>query len=506
MESRPSHKDWVYKVTLAVLLACGAYYVGALIYIVASRIGYPFALEWLEGGSYLQVHRILTGQPLYDQPSIDYVAMIYPPLYYYASAVTSRLVGFHFLALRLVSFISSLGCLAAIYMICRREATEVAPAVLASALFAAVYALVGTWFDVARVDMLAVFLVLCSIWLLRLQNGAAYIAAGIGFALACLTKQIHLLTLVVLCIYLIVFERAKAIGFVISAVASLTLAYLVLNRVYAGWFSFFTLHLALGSGEYVSFEPAASLQTAVDFWTHSILGALPVATLLIAVYVVLSVIHKASLGRLFFFLTCAVGMIGTSWSVIQVGGYKNDLVPAYAIIAILFGLGLQEFGFLPTRGVAYRTAILVACVIQFLLLYYPVAAQLPRRDDLLAGQALVSELRAEPGAVYVPFHPELAVMAGKAAFASWSPMYQLEGNFGGGDPAQARRVKVEFVSAMARHDFGLLILDKSPNWVWGHPEEHYAIGPAPVFGRPDVFWPVTGWQIRPEIEMIPTGR
>jgi hypothetical protein len=506
MESRSLLRDCVYRIALAVLLACGAYYLGAMIYVVASRIGYPFALEWLEGGSYLQVHRILTGQPLYDQPSIDYVAMIYPPLYYYASAVISRVIGFGFLPLRLVSFVSSLGCLAVIYMICRREATEVAPAVLASTLFAAAYPLVGTWFDVARVDMLSVFLVLVSIWLLRLQKGPAYIAAGIGFALACLTKQIHLLTLVVLCIYLIVFERARAIGFVISAIASLALAYLVLNRVYAGWFSFFTLHLALGSGEYVAFEPAASLQTAWDFWANSILGALPVATLLSAVYVIWSLVRRASLRRLFFFVTCAIGMVGTSWSVIQVGGYKNDLVPAYAIIAILFGLGLQEFGFSPTRRIADRGAILVACVIQFLLLYYPVAAQLPRRDDLLAGQALVADIRAEPRAVYVPFHPELAVMAGKAAFASWSPMYQLEGNFGGGDPNQTRRVKVEFVNAMARHDFGLIILDKTPNWIWGHPEEHYAIIPAPVFSRPDVFWPVTGWQIRPEIKMIPSGR
>ena len=111
-------------------------------------------------------------------------------------------------------------------------------------------------------------------------------------------------------------------------------------------------------------------------------------------------------------------------------GGKNDLVPAYAILAILFGISLHIVGYEQATSPALRGGLLAVCAIQFALLYYPIRPQIPTAADLQAGQALVQEIRAQTGDVYVPFHPDLALMAGKRTFASWSPMYQLEGNFG----------------------------------------------------------------------------
>jgi hypothetical protein len=85
-------------------------------------------------------------------------------------------------------------------------------------------------------------------------------------------------------------------------------------------------------------------------------------------------------------------------------------------------------------------------------------------------------------------------------------MYQLEGNFGGGDPREAARVKTEFTNAMARQQFAMIILDQQPNWIWGHPEKYYTASYEPVFSSPDVFWPVTGWDTRPTIQMTPMGQ
>jgi hypothetical protein len=53
--------------------------------------------------------------------------------------------------------------------------------------------------------------------------------------------------------------------------------------------------------------------------------------------------------------------------------------------------------------------------------------------------------------------------------------------------------------------FQLIILDQEPNWIWGDPEKHYARSSQPVFASPTVFWPVTGWQTRPEIVLLPTS-
>ena len=94
-------------------------------------------------------------------------------------------------------------------------------------------------------------------------------------------------------------------------------------------------------------------------------------------------------------------------------------------------------------------------------------------------------------------------MGGKKPFASWSPMFQLEGNYGGGDIPAAGRVKTEFARAMERRQFGLIILDQEPNWIWGDPEKYYTRSQPRLFSDEDVFWPVAGWQTRPEFVMLP---
>lgn len=499
-------QEWIRRAALALAMVGGAYYVGAFMYIAISRIGYPFALEWLEGGSYTEVQRLLTGQPLYARPDFSYVAMIYPPLYYYISAVFARIMGLSYLPLRLVSLASALGALALIYLICRRDRTDRVPALLASGLFAATYSLSGAWFDVARIDMFSVFLLLLSIWMLRVQTLRSYVAAGIVAALAALTKQTHLISVACLGLFLLLCDRHKGLFFVFPFLAAYGLAFLLLNSVYAGWYQFFVFKLALGSGEYVTLSPASSLGAALAFWGNSLLLALPIVLLIVIAWFVTSWRTSRDLSTLFFYATCAIGMIGTSWSVVQVGGYKNDLIPAYAAISILFGLSLQSAQSQLGSKPMFLSAVLAACAIQFGLLRYPIAALIPSQADVKAGQELVAQVRSQPRDVYIPWHPDLALMAGKQPFASWSPMYQLEGNFGGGDVHESARVKTQFSNAMAGQQFGLIILDQEVNWIWGHPERYYTTTYEPVFSSPDVFWPVAGWATRPTIIMVPNGK
>jgi hypothetical protein len=500
-----SIRVWTDRAAVAAALAGPIYYAGAFVYIAVARIGYPFSLEWLEGGSFAQVQRILSGQLLYARPSLEYAAMIYPPFYYYVAAAAARLLGFSFLPLRLVSIASSLGCMVLIYWICTHEGAGKLPALLGAGLFAASFRLCGGWFDIARVDMLSIFLVLLALLLLRLPARGASLAAGVVFALACLTKQTHLITLASVSIYLLAMDRPRAVRFLVASMGALSAAYFILDRHFEGWFGFFVLRLAVGSGEYVSLTRTTILQTAAEFWLKAVVLALPVATLLIAVYGAMGLRSKRERERVLFFLSCAVGMLGTSWSVVQLGGFKNDLVPAYAIIAVLFGLSVHELSQWRSAGPRVRAAVLAGCALQFGLLIYPVSSQIPTTADRRAGEALVRTIREQPGAVYVPFHPELALMADKSPYASWSPLFQLEGNYGGGDVRAMARVKTEFSHAMARHEFSMIILDQQANWIWGNPESHYTASLEPVFSDPAVFWPVTGWQTRPETEMLPNA-
>jgi len=463
----------------------------------------------VEGDSLIQVYRILQGKLLYAQPSYQYVAMDYPPIYFYISALFARLIGFGFFPLRLVSFVSSLGCISLIYLICRKEGTGILPALIASGFFAGTYKLGGAWFDIARVDMLALFLVLLAVYLTRFKTLAAYIIAGIVFALSCLTKQTNLFIVAFLCLYFILFERNKSFGFVLTSIASFIIVSLWLDRVYSGWYSFFVYKITFGSGSNLPITPSMVLNSVGDFWLKALLFPIPIAVVLAGAYFVIMFIRwKKEFDKTFiFYLFFTAGMIGASWgALIHPGGANNVLVPGYTAIAILSGLAIQKLFSEPKVNLLYKSGLLVVCTIQFVMLNFPVQPLIPTQADLLAGQNLVGEVQRQPGDVYIHFHPEISLIAGKPTFADWVSLYQLEGGFGGGDARETNRVKSEFIHAMATQEFSMIILDKDINWIWGHPEKYYYKSDEPVFNAPDVFWPVVGYQIRPTIIMYPNQK
>ena len=73
------------------LLATGA--IGVYLFIAASRMAYPFTLEWVEANSFNHVVRVMQGQPLYVAPSYDFIPLIYTPLYFYVTAPLALLSG-----------------------------------------------------------------------------------------------------------------------------------------------------------------------------------------------------------------------------------------------------------------------------------------------------------------------------------------------------------------------------------------------------------------------------
>src|SRR5262245_26784484 len=127
--------DW----TTWVAIALGVAYVVTYVAIALMRMGYPFELEWMEGSTLGHVDRLLHGQPLYPKPGIDFTPFIYPPLYFTVASWVAKLVGEGFPALRLVSFVASLGCFALIYAYVRAAGGGRGPALLAGCLFAATF-------------------------------------------------------------------------------------------------------------------------------------------------------------------------------------------------------------------------------------------------------------------------------------------------------------------------------------------------------------------------------
>ena len=115
-ELAPTPQEARLDVVLRVgVLVAALGFVACYLAVALTRFRYPYQLEWMEGGVLLHVQRVLNGQQLYGAPSLHFTPFLYTPLYYYVSAGFAWLVGLHLSTLRIVSIVSSLVALGAVY-------------------------------------------------------------------------------------------------------------------------------------------------------------------------------------------------------------------------------------------------------------------------------------------------------------------------------------------------------------------------------------------------------
>jgi hypothetical protein len=484
------------------LLAIATLHIALYLVVVVARIRYPFELEWMEGGALDQVRRMLSGQRLYAQPSLEYVSFVYTPLYFGLSALVSSIAGVSFAALRLVSFVSSLGCLSTIFLLVRRDTGSAFSGIVASCLFAATFRTGGAWFDVARPDSLFLFFLLAALYVLRFGTSVkSHALAGVFVALSFLTKQTALIASLPMMLYSIVLKPRRGLSFVGSALTIIAASTLVLNHMYDGWYKYYVLDL-----------PAQhSIDSAMiaGFWTKDILAPLGIALAMALFYLLIAFQNSADRSRLIY-PVAATGMLGLSWiAKSNLGGYDNVLLPAYAIMSILFGLAVHtilEFiaGAPRIRQRLMEIYVYLICIIQFAALIYNPVHQIPTRSDLEAGQRLVDTIRQVQGEVLVPHHSYLTVLARKNGYAHWVAVEELLGAFGGGETEAGALFIGQMKEAIRERRFAAIILDSYPIRTDIMQEiERYYVGLGPVFDDGTVFWPITGKPTRPEVMYVP---
>ncbi len=424
---RPRRTLALLSAAVLIIAACAPLLVYA--WLALHRAGYPYELDWMEGGAVELVGRVLAGHSLYVAPSLRFVGWTYPPLYSWVSAAVAELTGLGFLPLRLVSIASSLVSLGALaWMVVRHSGDRVAGLVAAGS-FAAAYKLSGAWFDVGRVDSFFLALTLVALVVGSSVRGLrGGVLLGVVAFLAFFAKQSALVALLPV-VGLLALTRPRA-----GIPALLTLIVLVLGSTLAldaashGWYRFYVFSELAGQA-WVS-------SSWVGFWRTDLLAhEWPLACLLFAA-VVLTLRSGAGSGarsatgsgagggapwreRLrtptAYHVVAAIGLLAAAWvSRLHTGGYLNVLLPAYAATALLAGLAcarLRRAGPLPGVLAAGIVAL------QIVLLAYPVGAQLPTAADRSAGAELLARLRTLPGPVLVLRHPWYATLAGKGSFA-----------------------------------------------------------------------------------------
>ncbi len=475
-------------------------YIIAYLYLVFFRIQYPFELEWMEGGSVDHVSRILSGQKLYVTPSLEFIPYVYTPLYFYLSAFVSTIVGVGLMPLRFVSFIASLGSFLFIFLIVKQETKNEYASILATCLFAATFQISGAWFDLARVDSLFLFFLLVAIYLIRFKTSPGfYFLAGVFISLSFLTKQTALIISLPIMFYCILVDLRRSYFFVGTVVAIIGGSTLLLNYIHDGWYNYYILDLP---GQHPIIK-----RFLVEFWLVDIVLPLAIA-FSISIFYLLDQLSDFKKDRLFYLLL-AIGMLGGAWfSRLHSGGVENVLFPAYAIISILFGLGLNKaLEYVQIAPAAkqelMRSYIYLVCIIQFASLVYNPLSLILSQKDAEQGREFINKLAQIEGEILLPYHGYLPTLAGKRSFAQHMAIVDILRADEG--PIKNKLIN-EIKQAIQEKRFSAIILNNNEwflFWFSDDIEKHYVKQPGRVFEDAHVFWTVTGMRTRPEFVYIP---
>ncbi len=479
-----------YKWVMAFAMLAALIHFIIVLFIVISRINYRYELEWVEGASLIQVYRIYTGQSLYTQPSLQYIPMIYPPLFFYLAAIIARFTGISFFPLRLVSFASTLGSLLVIYFIVKGKSRSTLIGLIAAGSFVAAFRLGGAWFDIARVDMLFIFLSLAGVYILVKQETRYAILAGFLFALALLTKQTGLPIFVFIVAATFILFRKQTIPLIGGFAIPTLITYFYLNASTGGWYKYFIY----------------TVPTSFQLRWSSLLNILQVSFQVELFIIIIGFspfvfgFYKVIRDRehLFYYFA-SIGFIAAS-ILARLGheAYDNNILPAYAGLAILFGIGIEwmtsNFDFKIISKNLFQSVIWLVVIAQFIWLGYDPIRQIPTQADRQAGDALVTEIKGVSGDVLIPYHNYLALLAGKKVyfhFVALDGIRSLRTNM--------RPELKDILNQFHSTPFHLFIMDLPDNLIQ---KNHCADTQTINYESAGTFYPVTGYSVRPSIRYI----
>lgn len=482
-------------VSLLFILFC-LWYILAFYYISSARFTYKFELEWMEGSIVEHARIIAGGGNIFCAPSLNFVPFIYSPLYYTVCATLLDFFVNGLSAMRLISIISFSLTIFLMYKWVSRETGSLYYAIFSAAFYSACFELCGGWFDVARVDSLALLLIMLFFYIIRFADLRFYQAvAGLIFTLACLCKQSNMIAAAPFFIYAAISDFKKYYPLIVVSAISSAAAVIILNARSDGFFSYYAYYL-----------PAAH---AIDkaliygFWSGDLLPKIPIAAALSLFYLVNIYFVKDENNRYGFYLSLASGLISAAWLArIHEGGYLNALMPACAAFALLSALALkpagEKFGYYLKAGPkssAPSGIVQALLTAQLLLLIYNPFIYIPSNDDLTAGKAVIEKINAYEGEVYIPYHPYLTLAAEKKGpQAHHMAVFDILRGDGGGKNFET--INKELNDYISGKKAEIIIVD---NLKYSHIDliqKNYDYK-GPVFNH-GYFYPVSGMKTRPE--------
>ena len=479
---------------ITIIILGAIYFLVIVLYTILLRINYPFVLEWMEGGSLIQVARILRGLPVYTAPSIDYVPYIYTPFYFYLSALFAKVWGLSFLPLRIVSFISNLGIAFFVSYLTFKQIKKYCWSIFTCGLYFSLFAMTGFWFDLARVDMLAFFFLLLGILLQTSEKRLCLFLSGIAFTCAIYTKQTFIIPVITLLIYYALFKRKNILRIALPTFMSSIVLLAIFEQSSQHWFSFYVF--------------SQSTSHSLNIWGNILPEVFqilkPVAAMLLLTMIYFWKAFKVPrkdqrMG--FFYLFLLVGLfIYSLLSKINPGGYDNVLLPFYTGLTITSGLGIsiifEEIWVRKMTAPIVQLGITCLLFFQFHQSNFSPLRQVPTEEDKAAGEAVIDIIRSAPGDTFLSSASYLNLYTGKPTNAHWIAIMEFLGEFGDEGSETGQKLILDLQENIDAKKYDLIILDARPSaYRLSIPEDYSS-----DFSLDDyVFYPVTGSTTRPSL-------
>jgi Glycosyltransferase family 87 len=436
------------------LVGASLWYLFFFVVAATLRASFPMQLEWVESGILDTVARAFAHQPIYVAPSHLFVPYVYTPLYYHVAAAICHIAGLGFAPLRWLSIVCTLGCFALIFALTRQFTASRQAGFFAAGCFAALYGASAAAYDIARVDMLFLLLVLAAVYAIWRQQA---LLAGLLFAGAYQAKQGA--AIIAVCLFLGIWRRPRQsvtglVTFLALAISSI----LLMNRASGGWYDFYTLWLP-------SHEPLDA-PGLFYFFARDIGRYLLPGLCFIAWNALRDPRRWWQSRRANFLLAAAVGTFLTSLAGrVHSGGSANAVVPFYAWFAVLFGVALhRHFATPPEQPFPHRALgrvplVSALAVLQLLISFTPPARFVPSSQSRQQARAFMQEIAAVPGDIYVIDAAADLIPAHKTSFANGVPVWDI---IRAGDSAAGRALIADLQQSIHQRSYAALLSPYAP--------------------------------------------
>lgn len=474
-------------------------FLGIFLFTALSRMAYPFELEWIEGGMLLHLQYIMEGNVLYLPPNIHFGSFMYTPLYYYISYLVSTITGIEFLTMRLVSIVSTIGIGGLLFFSMRKQTRSLLIAAVTAGLFFSLYPIRGYWYDIARNDMLMLFLLFSGFLLLRSnKNIGTLLISLLLFNAAIFTKQSAIIPVIALIIIHTLFTRVRRI---------------YIPVVFILFFLTFTIIFELLSdGNFIRTITTTPTMSNVffyylpTFFIKDLMKVFPVAIPIIMIFFIGT--FKSEKNREYWFdLTFLITSLFISFLLrIKIGGYFNTLIPADLAIVYIFGKSciflfqkmerIKLFGDNKTDKfpVGRSISMLLILLLSFQLYanIYDFREQIPDEKQKQSAQELVDLIASFPGPVYVRKHTYFSHLAGKETFIHFAVLQRI--NWSGETASENESIQKKLKLKMEEGYFDAIITCGKDTFLDNISLYRYC---GKVFGDDNELFLATGAQFEP---------